>query len=138
MKVRTFPIVSRYRYDPALVPTHGTPLWDTKHARPIPPTATVRFGTQYFTPKQLVYILNKHPALVTPEEPNPSLTMPRYILHRDDNPTNILYENLHAVDASRRWKNAVTSSGALVPQHLLVMMSAEDRLRMGIHPNEVE
>jgi len=136
MKVRTFPIAARYRYDPALVPVHGSPLWDTKSARAIPSTATVRVGTQYLTPKQIVYILHQHPLLITETEPNPVLTMPRYILNRDENPTNILIENLKPADTTRRWGNVVTSSGAFVPKHLLATMTAEDRARLGIPDEE--
>lgn len=136
MKVRTFPIATRYRYDPSLVPVHGSPLWDTKHARAIPPTVTVRVGTQYFTPKQIVYILHQHARLVTPDEPNPVLPMPRYILNRDDDPTNILIENLRPSSNTRRWDKVVTSSGVVVPAHLMTLMSAEDRARLGVPDEE--
>jgi hypothetical protein len=136
MKIHTFPVAARYRYDPALVPVHGSPLWDTKHDRTIPPTTTVRVGNRILTPKQIVYILHQHPLLITEAEPNPVLTMPMYILNRDENPTNILIENLKPADTTRRWGNVVTSSGAFVPKHLLVTMTAEDRARLGIPDEE--
>lgn len=138
MKIHTFPIAHRYRYDPALVPTHGSPLWDTKHDRPIAPTTTVRVGTRVLSPKQIVYILHQHTRLVTPDEPNPVLTMPMYILNRDEDPTNILIENLKPSNVTRRWAKAITTeSGAVVPAHLLATMSPEDRARFGV-PDDPE
>jgi hypothetical protein len=136
MKVRTAPIVARYRYDPALAPVHGSPLWDIKRARAVPPTVTVRIGAQYLTPKQIVYLLHLHPQLATESEPNPTLTMPAYILNLDGDSSNILVENLKPANTTRRWGKPVTYSGAFIPDHLRTIMTAEDRLRMGISDDE--
>lgn len=136
MKVHTFPILQRFTYDPAMVTEHNTPLYDKKQAKPVAPQTTVRVGNRFLTPKQIVYILNVAPSLITPETPNPECVLPRYILHRDHNPDNILFENLTEAERSRRWDSklveGVGPSGPMtVPKHLLQIMTDEDMARIG-------
>jgi hypothetical protein len=135
MKTHTATIHARYTYDPRMVTAHGTPLYDQKTARHIRPTATVRVGVTYFTPKQIVYILNHPSAQPTPDTPNPYITIPPYILNIDGDPNNILFENLKTSDTSRRWANSKyveAANGALVPKHLLATMSEDDLERFGL------
>jgi hypothetical protein len=136
MKTHTAIIHTRFSYDPRTIPEHGTPLFDRKGARPIKPTATVRVGASYFTPKQIVYILNHPSARPTPDTPNPYITIPPYILPKDGDPDNILFENLKASNTSGRWakhhKYVETENGALIPKHLIAAMGKDDRERFGL------
>jgi hypothetical protein len=134
MKTHTAAIHARYTYDPRMVAEHGTPLYDQKTTRHIRPTATVRIGTAYFTPKQIVYILNHPGAQPTPDAPNPYIAIPPFILNIDGDPNNIVFENLKASKASRRWAGQYVeaANGALIPKHLLAAMSEDDLKRFGI------
>lgn len=143
MKTHTAVIHTRYMYNPHTVQTHGTPLFDRKGARSIKPTATVRTGTDYFTPKQIVYILNHASARPTPDTPNPYITIPPFILNIDGDPNNILFENLRASNTSRRWQGARSrfveaDNGALIPKHLLAVMTADERERFGVNTPTIE
>jgi hypothetical protein len=123
-----------------MVAEYGTPLFVRKNTRPIKPTATVRVGVTYFTPKQIVYILNHPSARPTPEVPNPFVTIPPFILNIDRDPNNILFENLKTSYKSRRWKSkyVVAASGALIPTHLVAIMGPDDFERFGLDPDNLE
>jgi hypothetical protein len=134
MKTHTAAIHARYLYDPRMVTEHGTPLYDRKTARHIRPTTTLRIRGVYFTPKQVVYILNHSSARPTPDTPDPFVTIPPFILNRDGDPNNILYGNLKASNVSRRWAGQYVEakSGALIPKHLIAAMGPEDLKRFGV------
>jgi hypothetical protein len=132
--VRTAPLLSRYTYDPALVPAYGTPLYDNKQAKPIPPTSTVRVGTQILTPKQVVYIMHHPDAHPTPTNPDPRITLPPVIRNVDSIPTNILIENLKGAETSRRWCTHGGTGSVLIPKHLLDVMTEDDFIRLGLTP----
>lgn len=143
MKIRPFPIVSRYEYRPDLIPTTGSPLYDRKHERCINPKSTVRVGTQYLKPKQIVYILNHPDARGTETEANPWLVLPMYLLPMDGNENNITIENLKPSGVSGRWTNTNRSvakstecveaaDGTLVPKHLIPMMTPEQLEQFGL------
>jgi len=139
MRTHTAAIHVRYAYDPHMVTEHGTPLYDQKTVRRIRPTTTVRIGEAYFTPKQIVYILNHPSARPTPDAPNPYITIPPFILNIDGDPNNILFENLKASNTSRRWQGARSrfveaDNGALIPKHLIATMGPEERKRFGVPP----
>jgi hypothetical protein len=140
MKTHTAIIHARYTYDPHMVTEHGTPLYDQKTARHIRPTATVRIGVTYFTPKQIVYILNHVSARPTPDTPNPYITIPPFILNIDGDPNNIVFENLKASNTSRRWagksKYVEATNGALIPKHLIATMGEADLKRFGVMPDD--
>jgi hypothetical protein len=139
MKLRTVPLLLRYTYDPDLVPLHGTPLYDTKQARPVPPTNTIRIGAQYLTPKQVVYALHHPGAQPTPTNPDPCITLPRFILNLDRNPRNILIENLEGAEASRRWEHRQVraDNGTIVPVNLFSTMTEDDFARLGLTFNNL-
>jgi len=134
MKTHTAAIHARYIYDPRMVTEHSTPLYDQKTARHIRPTSTVRVGATYFTPKQIVYILNHPSAQPTPDTPNPYITIPPFILNIDRDPNNILFDNLQTSDTSRRWAGQYVeaANGALIPKHLIATMSEDDLKRFGL------
>lgn len=132
--VRTQPLLTRYTYDPALVPVHGTPLYDNKQAKPIPPTSTVRVGTQILTPKQVVYLMHHPNARPTPTNPDPRITLPPYIRNVDHDSANILIENLQGANSTRRWVMQSTMGEVFVPKHLLDVMGPEDFIRLGLTP----
>ena len=148
MKVRPFPIRVRYAYDPDRIQEHGSPLYDSKYDRAIKPNTTVRVGSQILTPKQIVYILHHPHVRGTPDDPNPPIAMPRYLLHVDGNPENIRIENLEPSSVSKRWSGHVSrkrketdcvtaADGTLIPKHLLMNMPPELRERFGV-PSDVE
>lgn len=125
-------IHSRYRYDPDLVHEYGTPLWDTKAARPIKPITTVRVGTKVLTPKVIVYVLCRRPFNGEPA------TLPKYILSRDEDQSNILIDNLVAAKDNRRWAgrrvHVESDSGVLVPREFIPHLSEAQREELGIRP----
>lgn len=84
---------------------------------------------------------------------NPDSANPRYIRFRDNDPSNTRIENLYARNTHPRWEgytkqvNAqfdeygrivipstciVAASGALIPKHLIAIMSAEELERFGV------
>ena len=143
MKIRPFPIVTRYEYRPDLIPTTGSPLYDRKHERCIKPDSTVRVGSQYLKPKQIVYILHHPDARGTETEANPLIVLPLYLLPKDGDANNITIENLKPSGVSGRWTNTNRSvarstecveaaDGTLVPKHLIPMMSAEQLEQFGL------
>lgn len=138
MKIRTAPIIFRYTYDPATVPTHGTPLYDNKQAKHIAPTSTIRIGTRYLTPKQVVYILNHPDARPTPTNHDPHITLPPIIRNIDRDPNNILIENLEGAETSRRWdhRHVRADNGTLVSLNLLSTMTDDDLERLGLTFNK--
>jgi hypothetical protein len=145
MKVRPFAIYHRYHYDPALIPEHGTPLFDSKTARPIPPTATVRIGSQFLTPKQIVYLLHCHDVrrcIQDPDaNPNELVKLPQFILHKDGDQTNIRIENLQPSEVSRRWegrrKMIDTSYGISIPREFLERLTPDQLEAVGVDVKEV-
>lgn len=132
--VRTAPILSRYTYDPALVPTYGTPLYDNKQVKPIYPTSTIRVGTQILTPKQVVYIMHHPDARPTPTNPDPHITLPPFIRNIDHDGTNILIENLQGAESTRRWSAHGVTGSVFIPKHLLDVMTEDDFIRLGLTP----
>lgn len=148
MRTKAFPITSRYQYRPDLVAEHGSPLYDTKHARCIKPNTTVRVGSQILTPKQIVYVLNHPDARGTPEDVNPTIKLPIFLLHKDGNPMNILIENLKPSETSGRWTNdnrdpqrssecIEAPSGVLIPKHLLATMPQEMLQDIGLAREDI-
>ena len=148
MKVRPFLITSRYAYRPDLIPETGSPLYDKKHERCIAPTSTVRVKTQILTPKQIVYILHHPNAYGTPEEANPLIALPMYLLHKDGNVNNIAIENLKPSSVSGRWnnnnRNPMNSNeyieapdGTLVPKHLIAIMTPEQLEQYGLTADDI-
>lgn len=139
MRTHTLHIFTRFLYDPTMVDAHGTPLFDRKQSRHVRPTSTVRVDSTYFTPKQLVYILNHPDAAPTPDNGNPFFALPAFILNHDGDATNIAYPNLRAATSSRRWSQTQyveARNGALIPKHLMAMMSEEDMRRAGVHSDD--
>lgn len=138
MKLATAPFLARFRYDPEPPTDAPSPLFDRKSDRYLSPTATVRMHKQYFTPKQVVYIITHPDSVPTPDNPDPAITLPRYLLNIDNDPTNIKAENLKPSKVSRRWadnysKNYIEApEGFLVPRHMLSVMTEDDLNRLGI------
>lgn len=143
MKIRPFPIVTRYEYRPDLIPATGSPLYDRKHERCIKPDSTVRVGSQYLKPKQIVYILHHPDARGTETEANPLIVLPLYLLPKDGDANNITIENLKPSGVSGRWTNTNRSvarstecveaaDGTLVPKHLIPMMTPEQLEQFGL------
>lgn len=133
-RVHTAAVFARYTYDAALIPVHGTPLYDRKQAKPVHASSTVRLNKKFLQPKQLVYILAHPRARPTDTNPDPTLTLPPYILCRDGDESNLDAANLYASDHSRRWHSILlTTEGAPVLLHNGVRnaMTEEDMVRMG-------
>jgi hypothetical protein len=149
MRIRPHLITSRYQYLPDLVAEHGSPLYDTKHETTVDPLTTVRVGANIFIkPKQMVYVLN-HPTALSPHDENtPSILLPRFILHKDGNKRNILFENLKFSATSGRWTNdnrdpqrssecIEAPSGVLIPKHLLATMPQEMLYDLGLAREDI-
>jgi hypothetical protein len=147
MKIRPSHITTRYAYRPDLIPVHGSPIYDLKYKKIIPPTATVRVRDQFLTPKQIVYILYRakiNTALTdagAPEDTHTPITLPKFILFKDGNPANIRAENLQASSQSNRWKGqrrmVESISGVAVPREFIGHISPDMMDSLGISPDDI-
>ena len=141
MHIRTLYIFSRFHYDESLIPEHGTPLWNIKRKCPVPPTATIRVGDKFLTAKQVVYLLNLSDAYPLPDDTNPRVELPLYLLNKDDDPNNIRIDNLQARNTSRRWshhnkqKHVLSDEGVWFPRSMLATMTREEMVRHGVSPD---
>jgi len=124
MKIHTKPIFERFAYDASLIPEHGTPLFDRKNAQPFT-SATVRFGARILTPKQVVYILHQPSAKPSDTMPNPTITLPRYIINKDKDADNIRIENLKGSDRTSRWEGHHSTSTRAKPIDLMQQLQRE-------------
>jgi hypothetical protein len=136
-------ISARFAYRPDLIPAHGSPLYDHQRKRIVPPTATVRVGDQFFTPKQIVYILHRTQIRTAIGEADPdTITLPKYILPKDGNPANIRAENLQASEQSTRWKGkrrmVESVSGVAVPREFLGSIPPEMMDTLGIAREDID
>lgn len=90
---------------------------------------------------------------------NPDNANPRYVRFRDGDPSNTRIENLYAHNTHPRWEGhvkqinaqfdehgrivitsdcVVASNGALIPKHLIAIMTADERERFGVNTPTIE